>query len=217
MNNCLLSANIEAWDRLAGDVRCTFPLERIRIRSAPTRDDIALDYGCGDGRFLSVLSKMNVSHLWGCDASVRMCELAKMHNAEATILHADFTRNEPQITHKFTLITAIAVLSSVLPVSARERLIQNLRSILAPGGRIVIADFGVSRQRLYRERYKACGIEERTFQTAEGLYIHHFTLSEIIKLLKAFRFEIIHSETIDVTTLHGHRANGHIAIGRRIY
>jgi SAM-dependent methyltransferase len=208
--------NITRWNRLAGRVQCTFPLEEVLARSQPNMKDSVLDYGCGDGRLLNILSRIGISNIWGCDASIRMCKLAQASNPGASVVRADFTREDPPFDPCFTLVIAVAVLSSIFPRSDRVQIMRTLQSLTAPGGRIVIADFATSRRQLYTDRYRQCKIESNTFLTQEGLYIHHFTLSELVRLVKMARFKVFHADSVPVLTLHGTRTSGHLVLGTRL-
>jgi hypothetical protein len=93
--------------------------------------------------------------------------------------------------------------------------VRALWSVLDPGGRIAIGDFGAASNRAYKEKYLQSAYEPRTFRTAEGLYIHHFTLTEIVQLLKMCKFDVLETDTIEVTTMHGNQIPGHIVLGKR--
>jgi 2-polyprenyl-3-methyl-5-hydroxy-6-metoxy-1,4-benzoquinol methylase len=215
MTRSAILGNVAKWNKLAGRVPCTFPLDWVLSRTAVNSKDSVLDYGCGEGRLLEILSRAGITGLWGCDSSERMCNLAKSRNPYATIIQSDLTEPGSVINHSFSLITSIAVLSSIVPRLQRMRLVRALWSMLSPGGRIVIADFGAASSREYKEKYLNSVCESRTFRTSEGLYIHHFRVAEIVQLLKACSFDILETETISTMTMHGNRIPGHIVFGKR--
>lgn len=207
--------NIRKWSELAGHVRCTFPLEEVIRRSHIELGGSVLDYGCGDGRLLSIFSEAGILDVYGCDASEKMCRLAKIQNPKATVLCVDFAKQVIEIERRFDLITAVGVLSSVVSWRERVKVMMALRSYLSQRGRIVIADFGVSTDPLYAKRYKDSNLEAHSFFTKEGLCIHHFTKREIVELFKMAGFQILQADTVSVITMHGNRVPGHFVLGTR--
>jgi SAM-dependent methyltransferase len=211
----LIAHNVSRWNQLAESLRCTFPVGRFLTRRWFGGCDSVLDYGCGTGRAIKLLyDDLGVRDVWGCDTSARMCLLAQQSNPHATIVHALSPQSPPLIDHRFTRVLFVAMMSSIISEEGRLALLEATLPLLCRSGRVFVADFGSSTSREYRNRYARQRCEPTTFQTAEGLYIHHFIEGEIEKLLRRAGLAIVRSIRLRVTTMHGNRLPGYVVIGR---
>lgn len=91
-----------------------------------------LDVGCGDGRFLSLLSS-EISTKVGCDLSSRAIVFAKAFNPE--IDYRCVSANS--ITEKFDVVTAVEVLEHI-PDDHISEFVSSLYNCTNPGGKIII-------------------------------------------------------------------------------
>ena len=104
-----------------------------------------MDVGCGTGD-LTLLAKQRVGatgHVCGIDAGPEMIEVARRKAAKARV-EIDF-RVEPIEALTFPDQSFDVVLSSLmmhhLPDDLKPRALAELRRVLKPGGRLLIADF----------------------------------------------------------------------------
>ncbi len=96
-----------------------------------------LDLGCGDGRFISELSREGTERrLMGVDYSERAIELAKALNPRLDYRVADITSEDVE-EHKFDVVTLVEVIEHI-PPDDLPRFVERAVSFLRPGGRLVL-------------------------------------------------------------------------------
>lgn len=94
-----------------------------------------LDYGCGDGTFLTMTAP-HVREAWGADVDAGQIEdckkrLASLHFREVHELGAD-------CDHRFDVVTCMETLEHC-PAPIVETVLSDLRRLCAPGGRVFIS------------------------------------------------------------------------------
>lgn len=128
-------------------------------RAVPLRADMAaLDYGAGTG-LLTLALAARVRRVLAVDSSAGMLAiLAKKAQAggqaRVETLHADFSQ-DPLPAGPFDLVTSAMTLHHVADVDA---LLRSFHALLAPGGRIALADLDV---------------EDGSFHGANAAGVHH--------------------------------------------
>ena len=96
-----------------------------------------LDLGCGDGRFISELSREGTERrLMGVDYSERAIELAKALNPGLDYRVADITSEDLE-EHQFDVVTLVEVIEHI-PPDDLPRFVERAVSFLRPGGRLVL-------------------------------------------------------------------------------
>lgn len=115
-------------------------LEQIKPEFQNTQTSTLLDYGSGTGLISLELSSL-VNSVVLVDSSEQMLEVAeakinsqKIKNAE--VLNVDFTKEVPAVQVDIILISLV-----LLHVPNTNLLLENLYSILNPGGKLIIIDF----------------------------------------------------------------------------
>lgn len=207
------AANLEIWNQLAEHYNSTFPIDILKLDQTLNTQDFILDYGCGNGRVLKWLSNNGYRNLIGCDASYNMCLHANALNPQTTIRFTADPIDPPVSENEFDVVLVIGVLSSVISKQFRSKLISNLIKSLKVEGTIILADFGRSTDPDYLNKY-CLDIEDSTYFTEEGLYIHHFSALELEELLLT-SCKTISSYTKPVTTSHNKIIPGHVIIAKK--
>lgn len=203
--------NIRVWNGLADRFQSTFPIEQLALNHWLGPTDRILDFGCGAGRVIQWLSKQGYNDVIGCDASTRMCEIARLVTGRSIFL-VDSRR--PELSSGcYDAVIMSGVLSSVVPQASRCSVIRSVASSIRDAGLLIVGDFGRTCDPHYVDRYRD-GLEDGTFLTAEGLWIHHFEADELLSLLSD-RFEAVHRHTTTVPTTHGRLVPGHVLVARR--
>jgi len=210
-----LLANVHVWDRLAGTLQSTFPLDSIPLSEHVDYGATVLDFGCGEGRLLAKLAG-RYARVIGCDTSPRMCHLAEASARNAAVVTLPDPRCLPFPISRFDAVVAVGVLSSIIPGDERRALASRLWRRLPDQGVIVLADFGMSPAPSYLSRYRDAVLETHTIRTAEGLLIHHFSLDELVGLVPP-EGKVEVARTVDAHTVHGNPIPGHVAIIRKTH
>jgi SAM-dependent methyltransferase len=110
----------------------------------PTGGQLAVDVGCGAGRHAVILAE-RYEHVLGIDASAPMIELAmrKRSNERVTYRVGDLFETEGE----FDLVFSSATMHHVKPLGPA---LEHLRSLVRPGGQLIIADVTAPPRPSYR-------------------------------------------------------------------
>ncbi|GFE63406.1 class I SAM-dependent methyltransferase [Litoreibacter roseus] len=95
----------------------------------------ALDVGCGEGRFCRVMADMGFC-VTGLDPIARMLDIARARDGESTYVKG-FAESLPFDTESFDLIVSYLTL---IDIDDAESAISEMARVLAPGGRILVAN-----------------------------------------------------------------------------
>jgi len=181
------------WDDMKRDVFGDMDLAvEITSRINPCR--IAADLGCGTGELLVSLAA-KADRVIGVDSSPNMLEQARMRSAsmKSTVdLRLGELEHLPVRDGETDVAVANMVLHHLVVPAAG---IREAWRILAPGGRLLIADFDKHKQEMVREKY--------------GDPWLGFTQDEIRSWLTDAGFALSESETFDV--LNGLKVNLFVA------
>lgn len=215
-NSSIIEANIQGWDALCKyHTIATFPLDALKIRDFLHPQSFILDYGCGNGRAISLLQQLGYKKIIGCDPSWEACQIAHIMNNRKDVLWLPKYDEIPFVEQSFQAVLLVAVLSSIIPKKERNATIQRLMKLLSPGGKIIIGDFGVSEEPAYQARYSEATIEEHTFKTENNIWIHHFTGPELKELVKD-HFTINYFNAVPTKSIHGRNLTGFILVATKI-
>ena len=206
-----LLSNIKVYDAFAARLPSTFPIETLPLWLF--KEKVVLDYGCGTGRSIKYLTELDLVELWICDASRRMLEMASPCKEVTNTVWITDPRN-PELPHnKFDGLLLIGVLSSIVPSKDRCLLINRLAKLLNPDAIMIFGEFGRGASDLYENRYGNAEIEPFTFQTEDGLYVHHFDAGELRDLLTPL-FELFYERTVPTKTSHNRELPGLVLAAR---
>lgn len=145
--NAASRANVERFDSIAStwdESPTRAALARavssaILARIAPTGLERALEFGCGTGLVTALLAP-SVGHLLAVDSSCGMLDVLRGKLREHRILNvetmqADLAHGMPPGV--FDLVCSSMTLHHIADI---ERLLSRIHGVLAPGGRIALAD-----------------------------------------------------------------------------
>lgn len=209
-----LRANVVAWEATASSIQSTFPLEEVFAGFIPKNADCVVDYGCGEGRVARWLTEIGVTKIVGYDTSKTMCVRARSENPEADFYQTSSDLPAPQGSPRCDRLVLIGVLSSIPTKILRRRFLSNLATWLGFGGVLYLADFGVSEDPFYQQRYETEGEGSTSFTSTSGVRIHHFQQTELRRMLPN-SLSVLRTRTISVRTLHGRNVPGHIIVAKR--
>ena len=106
-----------------------------------------LDFACGTGRFLELLSPVSISST-GLDVSTSMLKVARDRLKDVELIECDITRTDCLGDRQFDLITAFRFLPNAEPDLRRDSLM-SLKRHLAPNG-ILLFNNHMNRDSLVR-------------------------------------------------------------------
>jgi|EP00670_Eutreptiella_braarudii_P003005 SAM-dependent methyltransferase len=105
-----------------------------------------LDYGCGYGRTLMELSKAGFTDLHGVDFCPEMIDRAKMQQIPRVELMVKKGRRTTYDIASFDAIILLNTLSCIMPNSEQLRLIDEVKKLLKPNGKVYVNDFLVNEE-----------------------------------------------------------------------
>jgi ubiquinone/menaquinone biosynthesis C-methylase UbiE len=135
------SQQAEAYAQLISSVAARAPaLGGLLELACPTRDDRALDVGCGTGHRAVALAPL-VAHVTGVDMTPEMLDQARARQREAGVDNVDWAQGDatalPFPDGAFTLVMSQAMLHHAADPAAT---LAEMRRVCAPGGRIAVND-----------------------------------------------------------------------------
>lgn len=103
---------------------------------------VVLDYGCGTGELIwrMLTTHLGIKRIIGYDPSEEMLQQAqrKMHLLPDDLLRKVWLQNDHEYDHQFDLIVSTSVLHYL---SSPEQMLILWRSLLQPGGTVIVLDY----------------------------------------------------------------------------
>jgi len=203
------------WDRVAEDKTFTHALNVEQFKRLVDIDAAVLDFGCGYGRIGHTLYDLGYRNITGLDLSAKMVTRGRMIYPHLRLETATPER-WPGSPASFDAVILFAVLTCIPTDSGQETLLEQIDSVLRPGGILYISDYwlqaddrNLDRYRTFEEKYGIYGV----FELPEGAVFRHHHREWVCSLLS--RFDTLVLEDIEVTTMNGHRSLGFQYFGRK--
>ena len=176
--------------------------------------DKILDYGCGNGRLLNLLStKIKSSQYVGVDVSQKLIDIAKIKYPNYIFKKISGSQKLPYPDNNFNLVYSIAVFHHLPSEMLRKEIAEELYRVTKPGGRIIITVWNLWQRRYLKNIFQNylnkliyggkldwndCYI---SFKNNKGeifnRYHHAFTKRELKNLFNVAGFSIVKCELID--------------------
>jgi SAM-dependent methyltransferase len=174
------------------------------IADMKNRDSLSvLDIGCGNGRFLEEIEKkrFKIERYLGIDNSAWMIEEAQKLYPSEVFLHGEM-QDASEITYRawfHDLFDSIVLLASFHHLDFlwdRQVVLHDIRSLLAPSGRIYMTNWNLRDQERYEHMKKTDG--EYNIKIWEySRYYHGFTLDELEWLFWDTGYDIIENRIFE--------------------
>lgn len=181
-----------------------------------TKDgDKILDYGCGNGRLLELISGKNIEYT-GVDVSQKLIDIAKNKYKSENIKFYKINTSQSSLAFEnnyFNTIYSIAVLHHIPGKELRREIVKEIYRVTKPGGCIVITVWNLWQKRYIKNIFKNwlgkiigeskldwndCYV---TFKNNQGKvfnrYHHAFMKRELKKLFSKAGFKIEKYEIIN--------------------
>lgn len=199
-------AQVEYWNRVAGEKVFLHPLDMARVRSVADADAAVLDLGCGVGRLTAELTRQGFGRVTGADMAPAMLDLARARCPSATFVLTD-GRTLPFEDESFDLVLLFSVLTCVISDAGQDALLAEIRRVLRPDGIVYISDLMMQDDERNRARYDEHAAEFAhygTFRLPDGLVCRHFDAARVKQLTRGFK--PVHLQRLHVNTMNGNAA-----------
>ncbi len=213
----LLALNRDFYSKFASafsETRSSAQTRLERIVAEIKNDTRVLDVGCGNGRLAQRLDhELRRVEYIGVDASPELIAIAKRQNAFLRYAHTDFrvadlTQADWCVEfakESFDTIVMLAVLHHIPSSELRTRLMNDLHTLLKPGGQLVMTNWQFDRNDRQQKRIVAwveAGIDEKNLEPGDALlawrrggvgyrYCHLITKNEVLQMAEQTGFRVL--------------------------
>jgi SAM-dependent methyltransferase len=210
-----LDNQVDYWNRVGPTKAFLHPVDLDRLRDLLTPTASIVDYGCGYGRVLRILSDHGYRNLAGFDPAPAMIDEARKRVPGARLGRLEPPRLPlPDLSADAVLL--FAVLTCVPGDAGQRAIVGEIERVLRPDGLLYISDFLLQADQRNRARYELGAAKFGTygvFELPEGVVVRHHAREWIQDLTKTF--STVASEDLVVETMNGHAARGFQWFGRR--
>ncbi len=206
------------WNRVAAEKRFSHPvnLEWLsRYAASGTRQPFILDYGCGYGRTLALLSAAGFEKILGIDFSAGMLARCRSELAGVRLVR-NSGQGLPLKDDSIDIVILFAVLTCIPHSDQQRNQIAELRRVLQPRGLLYISDLLINDDARNRERYQRYADDYGcygVFELPEGVVVRHHDRQWMAELTSSF--EPLEFETMSVTTMNGNQSSAFQYLGRK--
>lgn len=201
------------WDSIASNKVFSTEFLFDNFKAFCNSSNRILDYGCGYGRVLKELHEKGYTNIVGVDFSSEMINRAKKEDSSIEY-HVINSGTTPFENESVDCVILLAVLSTVYKNEEQDKIIDEVKRILKPNGKIYINDFLVNtdernekRYEKFYPKYKDYGV----FELEGGAIIKHFREERKKELLRGFE-EAFYKEVLH-PTMNNHVSRGFTYIG----
>jgi ubiquinone/menaquinone biosynthesis C-methylase UbiE len=134
----------------------------------PRPDDVVVDVGCGTGSLALLLHSVRPeARIVGVDPDPAVLAIAERKAAGAVV---EWRRGMGDALEEIMGPGSASVVVSSLvlhqtPMATKRAVLASMRAVLRPGGRLVIADYGLQRTRLMRRAFRVVQFADGTENT----------------------------------------------------
>lgn len=221
--------SIGKWDKYDGN-EIPFSLKLFPIFYRYLKDEFKiLDIGTGTGRIAIHLGEQGY-FVEGVDINKNGLQLARnkvdKNNLTSRVKFKIGTATDlPYNADYFDMVILQAVLTTIVKIEDRSKVLQEIHRVLKPDGFVYLAVFGQTwHSELYRKRYLRDYPKTNEMgsflcydkETSEFEYIaHHYTEKELVFLLINNKFQILEFQNKEFITRNGNKTNGFVVIAHK--
>ncbi|MES2560168.1 MAG: class I SAM-dependent methyltransferase [Bacteroidota bacterium] len=205
------------WNRVANEKTFTHPYNIPLLKQFISKQAAIIDYGCGYGRGIKILSEAGFENVTGYDTSIGLIERGNREGVQniAYIKDLDHLLCMP---HSVDCIVLFAVLTCIPDNKSQVALMEKSYSILKPEGILYISDYYLQQNQNEVGTYSFLENDEHNFGVftlPDGSIFRHHTCEWIASLLS--KFEVAHETTAQVFTMNGSPAEAFQIIATPIH
>lgn len=176
-----------------------------------------LDYGCGNGKYLSLLEKFNTSeydkfNITGFDNCDEFLQIVKKNYPKTNIYKGDICEFKSELYSSFDIIICIAVIHHLSTENRRIDAIKNIISYLKPNGKALISVWSNSIDKSKFTKLNSSNDYLIGWNNKFQRYYHLFEENELMELIKMSDV----NKEIDIITTSYECDNWFIEIKKRI-
>lgn len=191
------------WDRVAGFKTFTHPVDAELLATHLSKDATIVDYGCGYGRVVRILTDSGFTNVNGYDTSSELIARGCKDGVK-NLIHIATPGHLPLAANSTDCILLFAVLTCIPGNDGQEQLISLLHSKLKPGGLLYVSDYYLQPSSSEMDQYETLNNDPANngvFTLPEGATFRHHTTDWIAKLFGDFVF--VHECNVPVRTMNG--------------
>jgi len=151
-----------------------------------------LDLGCGTGRLIAHFAPKGYECV-GVDLSEEMLKVAssRVENTHAQFIHANLLELEKHVHAGFDYAACLfSTLGMVRGEAERDAVLRAVHAVLKPGGSFVLHAHNRWFHELGWKRFRSADLTMRQAYGGAPLTLHHFTRTELQRVLKKVGFRI---------------------------
>jgi ubiquinone/menaquinone biosynthesis C-methylase UbiE len=208
------------WDQAANEKHFQDPFYLEQLAPLINQHSHIIEYGCGYGRILNILSDKGYTNTTGFDFSQGMIQRGKQQFPNLKLQHIEHAvlplpDNSVDCAILSTVLTCIAG-----KVEARQ-VIDELRRVLKPNAPLYFTDFLITPTEHMQKKYEkdfASHKDWGVYLTTEGAHVRHYApehIAELTNQLHAHWYreeEFVTMNGNPVKTFHGIYLNSHGAM-----
>jgi SAM-dependent methyltransferase len=207
---------IAYWDRIGPTKTFAHPVDLERLNEYLEPDARILDFGCGYGRVLGLLSSHGYHNLLGVDPAPAMVAAARERFPTIAFNHLGDPPHVEVPDASVDAVLLISVLTCVPGDDAQRAIVGEASRVLGAGGLLYISDLWLQSDGRNVERYEECRPKYGVygvFDLPEGVTVRHHDRRWIAELTSGY--EPVALSEIQVQTMNGHAATAFQWFGRK--
>lgn len=177
------------WNDIGSKKEFEDPLYAEKLKPYLYPSSKILEYGCGYGRMMRILSEFGYENLVGYDFAPNMIERGKKENPHLDLRLLEESGKIPEKDASFDGVIMATVLCCMIDLKEQRKVIDEVGRILKDGGVLYITDFMICDDPIYANKY-AGGLEEfgikGVYTTSENLTVRHHMTKTLMPLLEKF-------------------------------
>ncbi|MFG2233889.1 class I SAM-dependent methyltransferase [Streptomyces sp. NPDC048723] len=201
------------YDPVAALVRERLWRGLLAMHVAPRPEEVIVDVGCGTGSQALLLHRIEpAAHIFGIDPDPRILAVAR-RKARAAGAAVDWRQGMgDELADTLGAGSADTAVSSLVlhqcPLPMKRAILAALYTVLRPGGRLVLADYGLQRTRLMRTAFRVVQLADGRADTqpnADGILPSLITEAGFDRVREA---EVVSTVTGSISVYVARRAGG---------